>query len=281
MVELSDAVARMADEIVSAADGNVYGIWLYGSTVLDDFRPGWSDIDFIALTDRAISAGQAEKMLYLRQKMLEREPGNPYYRCFEGIIACLDEYRARSFSRLVYWGTSGQRITDRYMPDAFSGFELAAYGKTVYGNKPWLFPAPGREELVKAVRAHYDTIRKFAVRTDETLYSCGWLLDLARCVYTLRYNQVIAKTQAGIWALKEHIFPDEDALRKTVEIREHPLAYKDSEETKQWLKGLGETVQRCADVLEKELESACRIPAERIMPEKPQDGVTESSAPVS
>ena len=86
-MELSDAAARMADEIVSAADGNVYGIWLYGSAVLDDFRPGWSDIDFVALTGGPVSESQAGRMLSLRQEMLSREPGNPYYRSFEGIIA--------------------------------------------------------------------------------------------------------------------------------------------------------------------------------------------------
>ena len=267
-MELSDAVAGMADEIVSAADGNVFGIWLYGSTVMDDFRPGWSDIDFIALTGGTITESQAWRMLLLRQKMLGREPGNPYYRSFEGIIASLDEYRGQSFSRLVYWGTSGQRITDRHVTDTYAGFELARYGKTVYGNDPWILPAPGRKELIKAVRAHYDTIRKYAVRTDETLYSCGWLLDIARCIYTLRYNDVIAKTQAGIWALEEHIFPDEDDLKKTVEIRKHPLAFKGSEETNRWLKGLGPTVQRCADVLERELESADGIQAEYNPPER-------------
>ena len=114
-------------------------------------------------------------------------------------------------------------------------------------------PAPGREELIKAVRAHYDSIRQYAVKTDETLYSCGWLLDIARCIYTLRYNDVIAKTQAGLWALAEHIFSDEEPLRKTVEIRLQPTYYKDQAEIKRWLKGLGPVVQKYADVLEHEL----------------------------
>ena len=250
------AVTRTLNEIGSRMDGRVDGAWLYGSAAMEDFRPGWSDIDFVVLINGPISENQAQSVLTLRQDMLKAEPENPYYRSFEGVIASLDEYRSRSFRRLVYWGTSGQRITDRYVPDAFSRFELARYGKTVYGGNPWILPAPDREELVKAVRAHYETIRKYAVLTDETLYSCGWLLDIARCIYTLRYNDVIAKTQAGIWALEEHLFTDEDDLKRTVEIRKNPPAFKGSEETNRWLKGLGPTVQRCADVLEKELESA-------------------------
>ena len=252
---MKNAIDAMVNEIVRIMDGDVCGIWLYGSVVMDDFRPGWSDIDFVVLTRGEISETRAEQLLTLRQQMLEKEPGNPYYRSFEGVIANLDEYREGKFRRLVYWGTSGQRVTDRYEPDTFSAFELAKYGKPVYGGKPWILPAPGREELIRAVRAHYESIRKYAAQTNESLYSCGWLLDIARCIYTLRTGDVVSKTQAGIRALEEHLFPDEGPLRKTIEIRQDPQAFRDRDDVKQWLKGLGPVVQKYADVLEAELRS--------------------------
>ncbi|MBO6065000.1 MAG: nucleotidyltransferase domain-containing protein, partial [Lachnospiraceae bacterium] len=61
------SIEKMINEIVSILDGGVYGIWLYGSVVMDDFCPGWSDIDFVALTDGSVSESQAEKLLRLRQ----------------------------------------------------------------------------------------------------------------------------------------------------------------------------------------------------------------------
>ena len=252
---MKNAIDAMVNEIIRIMDGDVYGIWLYGSVVMDDFRPGWSDIDFVALTRGEISETRAEQLLTLRQQMLDKEPGNPYYRSFEGVIANLDEYREGKFRRLVYWGTSGQRVTNRYEPDTFSAFELAKYGKPVYGGKPWILPAPGREELIRAVRAHYESIRKYAAQTNESLYSCGWLLDIARCIYTLRTGEVVSKTQAGIRALEEHLFPDEAPLRKTVEIRQDPQDFRDRNDVKQWLKGLGPVVQQYADVLEAELRN--------------------------
>ena len=112
---------------------------------------------------------------------------------------------------------------------------------------------PSAAELRSAVKQHYESIRQYAVQTDEKLYSCGWLLDIARCIYTLRYNSVIAKTKAGSWALKEHLFADEEPLKRTLEIRQNPAAYKDRENIKQWLKNLGPVVQQYADVLEREL----------------------------
>ncbi|MCR4886947.1 MAG: nucleotidyltransferase domain-containing protein [Clostridiales bacterium] len=251
---MKQSIEKMTARISRILDGKIRSAWLYGSVALEDFRPGWSDIDLLVLTEGRITPDQAGALLTLRQAMTEEEPENRYYRAFEGIIADEAEYRTASFTRLVYWGTSGQRITDRYAQDAFSAFELAKYGRCVCGDGDRsIFAAPTAEEMEKAVRRHYDTVRRCAVRTNESLYSCGWLLDIARCIYTLRHGGVISKTGAGVWALKEHIFEEEEPLRKALAVRREPMAYKDRDDVKQWLKGLGPTVQRYADALEKEL----------------------------
>ena len=248
------SINGMAQKIVLVLDGNVHSIWLYGSVVQDDFRLGWSDIDMLVLTEKPFTDSQAQELVRLRQALAADVPDNPYYPLFEGVIANRDEYLSGTFSRLVYWGTTGQRITDRYQPDPFSRYELARIGRSVYGSGDRsIFAVPGREALAEAVRGHYETIRKYARQTDERLYSCGWLLDICRCIYTLRENDVMPKTQAGIRALREHIFPDEEPLKRTIEIRKEPMAYKYREDIQQWLKGLGPVVQQYADVLEREL----------------------------
>ena len=45
----------MAGEISRAVDGNVRGIWLYGSAALGDHRPGWSDIDVAVLANAPLT----------------------------------------------------------------------------------------------------------------------------------------------------------------------------------------------------------------------------------
>lgn len=251
---MNESIDRLINEIVTIMGGDIECIWLYGSSVLNDFRLGWSDIDFIALTRKPITNEQAEKMLLLRQALSAKEPDNLYYRSFEGIIANKDEFLLKKYIRLVYWGTSGQRVTDSYQQDAFSKFELSRYGQVLYGNDDRsIFSEPAREELIGAVKNHYESIRKYAKQTNEHLYSCGWLLDIARCIYTLRYNDIIAKTQAGLWALNEHLFDNEAPLQKTIEIRQNPLEYKDKKEIKCWLSKLGPLIQQYADVLENEL----------------------------
>ena len=251
---MTEAINTMALEIAGIAP--LHSFWLYGSVVLNDFRLGWSDIDFIALTADPITESQAEALLMLRQRLSARYPANPYYRCFEGVIVSLRAYRTRAFSRLLYWGTTGQRITDKYPADPFAQLELAKYGKAVCGEaNREIFSAPTQAEIVAAIRNHLQTVRTYAARTDESLYSCGWLLDIARCVYTLRTGDVTGKTQAGEWALDNRLFPDESQLRKTLTVRRNPLAYKDRPDIRHWLSSLGPTVQRYADVLEGALEA--------------------------
>ena len=53
--------------------------------------------------------------------------------------------------------------------------------------------------------------------------------------------------------MQEHIFSDEDPLKKTIEVRKEPMAYKNREDIRQWLRGLGPVIQQYADILEREL----------------------------
>lgn len=249
------SLQHMTELIDTILGQGLHSLWLYGSVVLDDYRLGWSDIDFIAFSKYPVSMEQASRLLPLRQDLSARFPHNPYYRSFEGVIVSFQEYLTGQYTRLVYWGTSGQRITDRFRLDPFSRWELVRHGKQVYGAPvEGLFMEPTRAELIDAVRQHCEGIRRYAVETDERLYSCGWLLDIARCVYTLRYGGVISKTRAGAWALEEHLFAEEAALQKTLLIRKDPLAYRDRPDIRSWLRSLGPTVQRYADVLERELK---------------------------
>lgn len=112
---------------------------------------------------------------------------------------------------------------------------------------------PSYKELYAGIIEHYHTIRTYAKTTDTRLYSCGWLLDIARCIYTLRNNDIISKTRAGTWALKQDLCPDKGQMVRTLHIRSNPMHYKDEPEVKLWLTTLGPCIQRFADVLENEI----------------------------
>lgn len=100
-------------------------------------------------------------------------------------------------------------------------------------------------------KLYLQSIGTYAVKTDQSLYSAGWMLDIARCLYTLETGKIIGKTSAGEQALENNLCSDSSVLEKVIEIRKEPLHFKNDESTKQWLETLGPSIQCFADVLEK------------------------------
>ena len=246
-------VCDMMEALRPYVGGSLSAFYLYGSAAMDDFRPGWSDIDILVLLDAPPTEKQAEALVGLRQRLVA-ETGDSLYRSLEGAIVSLKEFLAGQYSRVVYWGTSGERVTDRYDFDAFSRVSLIRYGKLLTGREVRdQMALPTMDELREAVGKHLMTIRQVTGQTGASLYACGWLLDISRCLYTLRAGDILPKTAAGEWALREGLCPVEDDLRRALQVRREPMRYKDDPDTLAWLGGLAPAVQRYADILEKEL----------------------------
>ncbi len=252
---MNTAINNMVNKIVSIIGDCKPSIYLYGSVVLADFKLGWSDIDMLVLTGESITEPQANELVGLRQAMLAGEPNNPYYRCFEGGMLTLDAFVSGKKDTAVYWGTSGERITDKYHFDSFSMTELLKSGMLLYGEDVRSeLTLPTFSELSADVRYHYETIRKYVQKTDHSLYSFGWMLDIARCLYTLCTGKIIAKTEAAVWALENELCPTPDVLKYALQVRREPLKHKSNEQTFDYAETLAEPTQRFANVLENELE---------------------------
>lgn len=248
-------IKEMALQISNILSDCSPSIYLYGSLPLGDFRFGWSDIDILVLTDKQIAEIQAQKLVKLRQTILEKEPCNLYYRSFEGGMLTLEAFISDSSDRAVYWGTTGERITDTYVFDSFGMTELIEnsvllHGRDIRGQ----LKAPSFSDLYADVERHYETIRKYAQKTGRNLYSFGWLLDIARCLYTLRTGKIIAKTAAADWALENDLCPVPDFLKIAVKARRSSFIYKADKQMLDYAETLAESIQCFADVLEKELK---------------------------
>ena len=255
---LQASITQIAARISSILQPLYPTIYLYGSITLNDFKPGWSDVDILVLTDESISQTQATQLVTLRETMLSESTDNPYFRSFEGGMLTLNAFISGQPDRVVYWGTSGERITDKYDFDAFCMSELIDSGILLYGSDIRdRLSRPTFAELKSNVQRHYEVIRRHIQKTDRSLYSYGWLLDISRCIYTLRTGRIIAKTAAGEWALREGLCPCRDDLAKAVMIRREPVRYLNDESIFDYAETLGDNVQSYADVLESELKRCC------------------------
>lgn len=255
-MELKAAVQNMAAQIAGILSLNAPSVYIYGSCVLDDFQYGWSDIDILVLTEKPISQQQADQLVCLRQNMTAARPGNPFYRCFEGGMLTRNAFIHKVPDRVVYWGTSGQRITASYHFDACCMKGLLDYGRLIYGKdiRNLLIP-PSFEDIKTDIQFHYEAIRKYAGSTGRSIYSFGWILDIARCIYTLRSGKIISKTAAGEWALQNRLFHNPAVLETALEVRKNPQKYPEDARLQDLSEKLGDAVQQYADVLEKELHN--------------------------
>ncbi len=255
MKELQLAIEKVVRRIAGILNTCSPSIYLYGSCVLNDFKPGWSDIDILVLTEKQMSEAQAQQLVRMRQTMLVQEPNNLYYRSFEGGILTAEAFISGASDRVVYWGTSGERVADGYDFDACCMAELLDNGILLYGNDVRSkLVRPSFEQLRASVQRHYEAIRKYVQKTDRSFYSFGWFLDISRCIYTLRTGKIISKTAAGEWALEQKLCPCASALEKAIEVRKTPKKYKDDKSVFDYAETLGDYVQRYADVLERELK---------------------------
>jgi len=252
---MEQSINIMTNRITNILIDNKPSIFLYGSVVLDDFKLGWSDIDIICLTDKAIQEKQADELVNLRQILLSEYQENPYFRLFEGSILTLEAFLNTADDTVIYWGTSGQRITNTYELCPFSKIELLENGRLLYGDDfRHLISYPTRIEIIEAVRNHYESIRKYT-HTPKSIRSTGSILDIARCLYTLKTMKVISKTKAGEWALEQNLFFEKDVLERIIEIRKNPIKYNNDEDTLKWIPSLASYIQKFADILEAELQT--------------------------
>ncbi|WP_105616473.1 nucleotidyltransferase domain-containing protein [Vallitalea okinawensis] len=254
---MKNSIQIMKEAIVDILGNNISAIYLFGSVALGDFKSGWSDIDILCLTKFPIADKQANTLVSLRQSLLEKDQENQYFRLFEGGIISLNTFMNGTTETVIYWGTSGQRITDTYHFDSFSMYELISDGVLLYGNDIRAkLTMPTYEQLKEDVVRHYEAIRKYAVNTSRSIYSVGWLLDIARGIYTLQTGKVIAKTKAGEWALEKQICPIPETLSKAVQIRKNPQDYLNDNTFWDWTETLGDEIQKFADVMEDEIKLA-------------------------
>lgn len=252
--KIKKAINVMLENLRLILKDNINSVYIYGSCCLDDFKLGWSDIDILVLTKNSLDNEMAEKLLNLRQQLLEKEPQNKYFRSFEGAILSLNAFINESQDIVVYWGTKGEKIKQEYILDSFSKKELIESAKLVYGSEVRKqFKMPTYQNLYDDVHKHCLTIREYAQITGRNLYSFGWFLDISRCIYTLKTGKIISKTKAGIWALKNKLCPDEYALKTALKVRKKPLKLKNKTKIMDYAETLGNSVQEYAGILEQYL----------------------------
>lgn len=246
------AIHTMTVTLARLLAENEPSIYLYGSITEEDFHPGWSDIDLLVLTANPIRPEQADKLVTLRQTLMERDPDTPQYRLFEGGMLDLRSFLGDTPTTVVYWGTTGQRIREKHAFSAFDRASLKRNGQLLWGrdvrrhieNPTFDEVHQASEQFLQSVLAHG--------RGERSLYAFGWLLDIARCMYTLINGEMTTKTAAAQWALDEQLCPCPEALSLALMLRRQPELSRD-EHVLDYAEGMTDIIQKYAMLLRQAL----------------------------
>ena len=241
-----NTMAVSIDHILAGAQPSIY---LYGSVTAEDYRPGWSDVDLLVLTQSPITEPQANTLLHLRQILAQRDPATPHYRLFEGGMLDLGSFLTGEETHVVYWGTTGERIKPRHNFSSFDRLSLLRTGQLLLGRDVRRhMDAPTYDEVLADIRAHLQTIREHG-QGARNLYAYGWLLDIARGLYVVMNGRPVTKTDAAQWALDERLCPCPAELSMALTVRRQPELIRD-ESILTYAEGLTEAIQEFADLLE-------------------------------
>ncbi len=254
------ALTAFLSAVDAAIGTQIRAVYLHGSAAVGDFRPGWSDLDLLILTDAPLSGETANALVSLRQSLAETDAENPFYRAIEGAILPLSAFiNDTTAENIVYYGTSGQRITDRFSFNALSRAEWFAHGILLCGEelRGDVSLLPPYENLVDAVEQHLDTVYKYGTTPTASLYSYGWICDIARGLYTLETGKILSKTEALRTALKNPRIPVSlhGVLKETVAVRENAAHAKNDPAVLSRAAERGEEIRLLADALAEKLHA--------------------------
>lgn len=215
-------VQSLLDALDDTSPRMIAGFHLVGSVAYGDYKPGKSDVDFVAVLDRSLDESDLEVIRGAHRSVSGRPPLDGIYttpdqlrdgttpeaRFHDGVLVAFDEY-------------GGTPITRR---------ELATIGVPIRGTITELDIENDTAVLRRWVRQNLDTywadwVRRASGLTPLAIYALlprgmEWsVLGITRMLYTLETGEVISKSDVAEWAIEHVEDRYHDLLRSVAKIR--------------------------------------------------------------
>ena len=254
--KFADPEVNLALEVFLRMVHDLFGedlvsVIVYGSLVVGDLAPGYSDLDFLAVVKDDIPETMYPVMSDLRKPLR-----SGYY----GIIATMieGEFVPRKSLALpeigqsYYWGTSSDKPRPGSSVRGLVAEVVHQAGVTIWGEDiRWEIPRPTRKDILQDLRDSVPGIREHG--RGGGLHLVDWLLTVARFLILVKEDRLSSKSEAADWGYANARCEWREYLPEAKRIRKNPwmaeLAY-----VKQWLAGLTSPIQQACDELEEELQ---------------------------
>lgn len=230
---------ELADE---ALPGRIEGLYLVGSVALDGYRAGQSDVDFVAVTERALAAEELDRLETVHPTLLA-EIGRPWFDGF--YVTWADLARNPDDVADAPHTHEGRFTRERsFEVNPVTWLLLATRAVAIRGGRPeaWHDVAHLRTWTLNNLNTYWaDTAARVATAgarlpeeaIPEAVVWC--VAGVLRLAYTLATGDITSKSGACCWALSaypERLHPViEDALAIRGGERTHPLSPSPLEDT--------------------------------------------------
>lgn len=207
--------ARYLEQIDRALPGRIEGLYLVGSVALGDYRPGVSDIDFVAVTQEPLSDREVEAAAAVHQARDRARPRPE----FSGIYVTWDQLRRPAAEAGIVPRWLGGMRTRHAEANPAVWLTVGRYGVTVRGPDPAaievaLDPHGLRTWCLGNLEAYWrrqvDAGRRLATRRGLATLTDGcvaWMvLGAPRLHYSIATGDVTSKDGAGRYVLER--FPE-------------------------------------------------------------------------
>lgn len=179
------------------------GLYLYGSLVTEDFTPGVSDADLLAVTRGDVTNDDLDQLRIMHADLARRFPDwddriEVAYLSAHGLRTFRTE---RSPLTIISPGEPLHRVwagEDWLM----NWYFVRAGGVALYGQPPdALIPAISLDEFITAVRKHADDWGR-VIETRRSIKEQSYaILTLCRALYSHRFGKPVSKERATAWAI--------------------------------------------------------------------------------
>ena len=208
---MADVVEEYLTAVDHAAPGLVEALYLVGSVALDDFRPGASDIDFVAVTPRRLDATGADALrtAHARVSATRRRP------YFDGTYLTWDDLRGDPAQASPGAGVHEHRWTTGGSGNPVTWHELAWHGVAVRGpdrrdidvrTVPPALVRWTRDNMAGYWRPWHaraqQPVSKLGIATLGSWAPAWGVLGVARQRYTIDTGRITSKSGAGLYARK-------------------------------------------------------------------------------
>jgi hypothetical protein len=217
--EVTPLLAKLPEGLTHLLGANLVGVYVYGSVLDATFDPAGSDIDCIAVTERALTDIECRQLNYW---LTEAGAADPWVRRLQVSFlikntVLADDSRAClfQFGELKRSGSDGNPII---------WMDFFERGCTLSGAAPESFlPRITTEIFRRALFREVGYLREElsvkpdSQRREDLSYRVYAVLTLCRILYSVRTGKVVSKARAGRWAL-DHVPPDwHDLIHQALE----------------------------------------------------------------